>query len=149
MSWFNRFDKHDTGHHREFDTELDPELARTLADFKASAHAWSDAAYNRPRTVHPALLHRTWRLAVGWAMAGVLIVGAGSALVYERHERVEQARIAAAARAAEQQRQLAAQHARSTEDLMYKVDTDVSREVPDAMEPLAALMSYDGTEPGN
>jgi hypothetical protein len=145
MSWFNRFAQHDTGR----EPDLDPELARTLADFKASVHAWSDAAAARPRPVHPALIHRTWRLAAGWAMACVLIAGAGSALVYEHHERVEQTRIAAAARAAEQQRQLAAQRAQKEEDLMYKVDTDVSREVPNAMEPLAALMSYDTTDSGN
>ena len=145
MSWFNRFAQHDTGH----DLELDPELARTLADFKSSVHAWSDAAFTRARAVHPAIIHRTWRLAAGWAMAGVLIAGAGSALVYEQHQRVEQAHIAAAARAAEQQRQLAAQRARNEEDLMYKVDTDVSRDVPDAMEPLAALMADDTTGSGN
>ncbi len=143
MSWFNRFAQHDT------EPELDPELARTLADFKASVHAWSDAASARSRAVHPAIIHRTWRLAAGWALAGVLIAGAGSALTYEHHQRVEQARIAAAARAAEQQRQLAAQRTQKEEDLMYKVDTDVSREVPDAMEPLAALMSYDATDSGN
>ena len=145
MSWFNRFAQHDTGR----EPDLDPELARTLADFKASVHAWSDAAFTRPRAVHPAIIHRTWRLAAGWAMASVLIAGAGSALMYENHQRVQQARIAAAARAAEQQRQLAAQRAQKEEDLMYKVDTDVSREVPDAMEPLAALMSYDTTNSGN
>jgi hypothetical protein len=145
MSWFNRFAQHDTGR----DLELDLELARTLADFKASVHAWSDAAFTRSRAVHPAIIHRTWRLAAGWAMAGVLIAGAGSALTYEHHQRVEQARIAAAARAAEQQRQLAAQRARNEEDLMDKVDTDVSREVPDAMEPLAALMADDTTGSGN
>jgi hypothetical protein len=145
MSWFNRFAQHDTGH----DLDLDPELARTLADFKASVHNWSDVAFTRSRAVHPAIIHRTWRLAAGWTMAGVLIAGAGSALTYEHHQRVEQARIAAAARAAKQQRQLAAQRAQKEEDLMYKVDTDVSREVPDAMEPLAALMSYDTTDSGN
>ncbi len=145
MSWFNRFAQHDTHH----EPELDADLARTLADFKASVHAWSDHAASRPRAVHPAIVHRTWRLAAGWAMASVLVAGTGSALVYEHHERVEQARIAAAARAAEQQRQLAAQRAQSEQDLMYKVDTDVSREVPDAMEPLAALMSEDTTQSGN
>ncbi|MGA8042448.1 MAG: hypothetical protein WCA37_06560 [Terracidiphilus sp.] len=145
MSWFNRFAHHDTHH----EPELDPELSRTLADFKASVHAWSDTAYARPRAAHPALVHRTWRLAAGWAMASVLIAGAGSALIYEHHERVEQARIAAAASVAEQQRQLAAQRAHSEEDLMNKVNTDVSRDVPDAMQPLAALVSYDSTQSGN
>ena len=145
MSWFNRFAQHHAGH----DPDLDPDLARTLADFKASVHAWSDAASARPRAVHPAIIHRTWRLAAGWAMSAVFIAGAGSALTYEHHQRVQQARIAAAARAAEQQRQLAAQRARNEEDLMYKVDADVSRDVPDAMQPLAALMADDTTGSGN
>ena len=143
MSWFNRFAQHDT------EPEIEPDLARILADFRASVHAWSDAASTCRRAVHPAIIHRTWRLAVGWAMSAVLIAGAGSALMYENHQRVEQARIAAAARAAEQQRQLAAQRAQKEEDLMYKVDADVSRDVPDAMQPLAALMADDTSESGN
>jgi hypothetical protein len=49
----------------------------------------------------------------------------------------------AAQRAAEQQRQLADQHAREAEDLLAKVDSDISQEVPDAMEPLARLMAED------
>jgi hypothetical protein len=147
MSWFNRFAPQHTGHTAE--PEFDADLARTLDDFKASVHAWSDRAASRPRAIHPAIVHRTWRLAAGWAMASLLIAGAGSALIYEHHERVDQARIAAEAHAAEQQRQLAAQRAQSEQDLMYKVNTDVSREVPDAMEPLAALMSDDTTQSGN
>lgn len=144
MSWMNRLAQRNTS--QQADAAMEPELAETLADFKVSVHAWSEAAYHRPRTMHRAVVRRTWRLAAGWAMACVLVAGAGSAAVYERHQRAEQARIAAAARAAEQQRELAAQHARAEEDLMTKVDSDVSREVPDAMEPLAALMSDDSTQ---
>jgi hypothetical protein len=68
-------------------------------------------------------------------------VGGG---LYEQHQRQEMARVAAAARAAEQQRLVAAQQARDAEeDLLAKVDSDVSREVPSAMEPLAQLMAED------
>jgi hypothetical protein len=59
--------------------------------------------------------------------------------MYEHHHRVELARIAAT-RAAEHQRQLAAERARETEDLLARVDSEVSREVPNALEPLAQLM---------
>ncbi len=144
MSWMNRWAQRNDA--QQVDSAMEPELTQTLADFKASVHAWSEAAYHRPRAMHQAVVRRTWRLAAGWAMACVLVAGAGSAAVYERHERAEQARIVAAARAAEQQRELAAQHARAEEDLMAKVNSDVSREVPDAMEPLAALMSDDSTQ---
>jgi hypothetical protein len=50
----------------------------------------------------------------------------------------------AAARAAESERLVAEQRAsQEEEDLLAKVDSDVSREVPSAMEPLAQLMTED------
>lgn len=143
MSWKRRWRK-------EVEPSIDPEsfdpaLRQALDDFKGSIHAWSETAYQCPRTVRQTVMRRTWRVAAGWAMACVLLAGAGSAAVYERHEQAVQARIAAV-RAAEQQRELAAERARAEEDLMAKVDSDVSREVPSAMEPLAALMSDDATQ---
>jgi hypothetical protein len=62
--------------------------------------------------------------------------------VYERH--VKQVRIAAVLEA-QRQRQLAANRAREEEELLAKVDSDVSRQVPSAMEPLAQLMAEDET----
>ncbi|HUX28936.1 MAG TPA: hypothetical protein VMV39_09110 [Terracidiphilus sp.] len=141
MNWLQRF----AGRAKE-PTEveaLDPALKQALGDFKSSVHAWSEAVYSQPRTVHLSVAHRTWRLAAGWAIAGVLLAGAVSGGVYEHHQRQEQARIAA--REAAQQRQLAAQRARAEEDLLAKVDSDVSREVPSALEPLAQLMTEDAT----
>jgi uncharacterized protein HemX len=123
---------------------LDPAVQQALGDFKASVHAWSDAACSQPRTPYLTVAHRTWRLAAGWAMACVLVAGAISGGVYEHHQRQEQARIAAQEAAA--QRQLAAQRARAEEDLLAKVDSDVSQEVPDALEPLAQLMTVDASK---
>ncbi len=74
----------------------------------------------------------------------VLVVGGISGGVYERQHQQEMAR-AAAARQAEQQRLAAEQRAREEEDLLAKVNSDVSREVPRAMEPLALLMGDDET----
>jgi hypothetical protein len=121
---------------------LDPTLKQALGDFKASVRAWSEAAYNRPRTMREVVVHRTLRLAAGWSLATVLLAGTVSVGLYEHHQQQVQARLVAA-REAEHQRQLAAQRAREEaqqeDDILASVDTAVSREVPSAMEPLAAL----------
>jgi len=121
--------------------ELDPAVQQALCDFRTSVHAWSGSVYSQPRTPHLTVAHRTWRLAAGLTMAGVLVAGAISGGVYEHHQRQEQARVAAQEAAG--QRRLAAQQARTEEDLLAKVDSDVSQEVPDALEPLAQLMTED------
>ncbi|MFZ0746920.1 MAG: hypothetical protein WAM85_21125 [Terracidiphilus sp.] len=121
---------------------LDPALKQALNDFKASVHAWSEAMANHPRTVREIVVRRTWRLAAGWAVASVLLAGAASGGLYERHHHQELARIAAAQEAAHQ-REIAAERARAEDDLLAKVDSDVSQEVPSALEPLAALSTQD------
>jgi hypothetical protein len=52
----------------------------------------------------------------------------------------------AAAREAEHQRQIAAERALEEEELLARVDSDISRQVPRAMEPLASLMTEDETQ---
>ncbi len=117
----------------------DPALARALGDFKRSVHAWSDAAGSRSRIPASATV-RTWRKTLVWAMGCLLTVAAAGGGLVEHQHRRELARIAAEREA---QRQVAEQRAQETEDLLAKVDRDVSREVPDAMEPLAGLMVDD------
>jgi hypothetical protein len=119
-----------------------PEIKQALSDFRASVFAWSDAEYAKPRTAVRSVRQRSWRLAAGWALGCVLMAGGVSGGVYEVHHRHEVARIAAV-REAERQRLVAEQRARDEEDLLAKVDSDVSREVPSAMEPLAQLMAED------
>jgi hypothetical protein len=115
--------------------------SRKIWRFKRmSVHAWSDAAYSRPRTTAQIVRHRSWRLAVGWALAALLMVGGLSGGMFERHRRIERERTAVAARLAEQQKVLLEEQAKEEEDLLAKVDSDVSRQVPSAMEPLAQLM---------
>ncbi len=123
---------------------LDPAMKQALGDFKGSVHAWSEAMMNRQRAAHNVVVRRAWKLAAGAALASVLIAGAVSGGVYEHHHRQELARIAAAQEAAHQ-RELAAERARAEEDLLAKVDSDVSQEVPSALEPLASLMNDDDT----
>jgi len=123
---------------------LDEALSQAVTNFKLSVHAWSDAELSRPRMMAHGVRHRSWRLAAGVALGCALVAGGVSGGVYERHQRKEAARIAAVARAAEQQRLVVAEKARQEEeDLLAKVDSDVSRETPSAMEPLAQLMAED------
>lgn len=131
----------ESGFHREFD-ELDEELKQALGNFRSSVEAWSAAAYNRPRGAMQVHGRRIWRLAAGWALGCALVVGAASVVVHERHLRQEQDRVAAVVQA-ERQRIAAEQKFRDEEELLAKVDSDVSREVPRAMEPLAQLMAVD------
>ena len=132
------------------ETRMDAVLEGALKDFRLSVHAWSEAAMNRPRRpIHPAV-RTTWRLAVSWAMGCLLAAGSVGGALYERHHRQEMARQAAAEEA--RQRQLAADTAAAAstretdEQLLAEVDSAVSRQVPSAMEPLAALMEETGEQ---
>lgn len=121
--------------------ELDPLLLQALGDFKASVHAWSDAAMSRPRTVTSTVMHRSWRFALAWAMTAVLLLAGVSGGVYVHHRNEVQKQIALEQQKEEQQRKLALQRAQQEEKLLANVDSDISRQVPEAMEPLAQLMS--------
>lgn len=129
------------------DEAMDRELEQTLRNFRLSMHAWSEAAYSRPRTGAAVVRHRTWRLAVGWALGCVLVAGSVGGGVYEYRHRQELARIAAAERETRQQQLAAAERAREAEaELMARIDSDVSQQVPSALEPLAQLMDGDDTQ---
>jgi hypothetical protein len=124
-------------------SEPDAKLEQALKDFRSSIHAWSEAEYSRPHAA-TAIHHTSWRLAAGWALGCVLAAGSVTGGLYERHHRQEVAKIAAAAEAARQQKIADEQSARKDdEDLLAKVDNDVSRQVPSAMEPLAQMMAED------
>jgi hypothetical protein len=65
-----------------------------------------------------------------------------SGVAYRGHERQIEAK-QAAAKFAEQRKQAADLQAASEEDLLASVDSDVSRQVPSAMEPLAQMAEDD------
>jgi hypothetical protein len=130
--------------HRLAGEDEDPVVEQVLRNFKASADTWSEAAMSRPRTPVRVVRHG-WRLAAGWAMGCVLAAGSVTGALYERQQRKEQARIAAAQAAAEKtgQEQLASGQKTAglaDQDLLATVDSDISRAVPAAMEPLAQMM---------
>lgn len=126
---------------------LEDAIVDALKNFRQSVHAWSDAAYARPRTEVRAAAHSGWRLASAWALGCVLVAGSMAGGVYEHHQRQVLTRLAWEAQQAKA-RQLAAQQSAqpSDEDLLATVDSDVSRTVPAAMEPLAQLMDEGGSQ---
>jgi len=130
---------------RKAEDELDPVLDKVLGNFRQCVHAWSESAYQHTRNETRAAVPGGWRLAVGWAMGCVLVAGGVSGGMYEHHRQVL-AKIRAEQEA--KQQQLAAQErARATdEDLLAAVDSEVSQEVPAAMEPLAQLMEGDESQ---
>jgi hypothetical protein len=128
---------------------LEPELRQALGHFKASVCGWSSEVMSRveERRSRPArpVRRRVWRLAGGWALASLMVAGTVSGLLYERHQQQVLAQMQHE-RLLEQQQQMTLERQQAEEDLLAKVESDISREVPSAMEPLAQLMTTGGTE---
>jgi hypothetical protein len=123
----------------------DPVVEQALRNFKATVDAWSETALSRPRTVKAGLRSNGWRLAAGWALGCAVAAASVAGAVLERQHKQELARIAvaqAAAQRAAQQKLAAGQQfaGQNDEDLLATVDSDISRAVPAAMEPLAQMM---------
>ena len=120
----------------------DAVLRSALGDFRASVHAWSDAACNRPRPL-PSTAPQTiaWRRAAGWVLSLTLSFGVLGTAAWEHHHSQVVAQERQRQQDLDRQRILNEQRAReseaATEDLMANVETDVSRQVPAAMAPLA------------
>jgi hypothetical protein len=129
----------------KLDPSLDARLDQALKDFKLSVHAWSEAEYGKPRTAKVVRL-TSWRTAASWALGCVLAAGSIGGGLYDRHHQQEQMKAAAAAAARQQKLADVEQARKDDEDLLAKVDNDLSRQVPRAMEPLAQLMAEDGAQ---
>lgn len=137
------------------------ELEQVLRNFRDSVNSWSDAEYGRPRVAVNASLHRTGRMAAAWALGCVIAVSGLSIALYEGHHQQQLAQQGASTHPAEKQQAIAArpqdqwgapaaQRASVSSDepdatLLAGVDSDVSRQVSSAMEPLAQLMENDSS----
>jgi hypothetical protein len=118
--------------------DVEPKLREAIGNFKSSVDVWSEAMASRPREiVVPA--RKSWKFATKWALGCAVFIATVSGAVYQNHIQVEGEKIEAA-RVAQQQRQLLAERAKEEAELMAKVDSDIAREVPSALEPLASLM---------
>ncbi|MGA7343093.1 MAG: hypothetical protein WBX18_21000 [Terracidiphilus sp.] len=127
----------------ELGSMVDPMLEQALTNFRHSVHAWSETALSRPRTVALAARRRSWRLAAGWALWCVLAAGSLAGGLYERHHDQVVAKMKAEQEARQRQLALQQRAREEDEDLLATVDSDISRAVPAAMEPLAQLMDGD------
>jgi hypothetical protein len=125
---------------------LEPELREALGNFKLSVEAWSEAMISRPREAK-APARTNWSAVTRWALGCVVFAGTVSGGLYQNHKQLEAQKVEAV-RIAEQQREMeAAKLAKADEeDLMANVDSDVARQVPSALEPLATLMTEDDTK---
>lgn len=129
----------------------DPEVEAALRNFRQSVRGWSDGEFTKTRTITPkARAWRYWQVPVlGWGLAAVLLVSVVTVPVEVYHQR----EIAAQDKARQQQQPAvdAEQQTASTansmtdEELLSHVDTDIAQATPDAMEPLASLMSDTAT----
>ena len=119
------------------DPVLDQHLEAALRNFKLSVDAWSEAAYST-RRIPQSAPRRNWRPAAAWALGCALVASSVSGVVYQRHEKQVKAK-QDLAKLVEQQKQAADLQAVNEEDLLASVDSDVSRQVPSAMEPLAQM----------
>ena len=134
----NRTDEHGKLLRHDDRLELEPELREAIGSFKSAVDAWSEDALARPRQL-AAPARTNWALLTKWALGCAVFVGSVSSGVYQNHRQQEAAKVEAA-RIAQQQRELAAERAKEEADLMAKVDSDIARQVPSALEPLASLM---------
>jgi hypothetical protein len=89
--------------------KMELELEQALKHFKSSVDAWSEAAYNRPRTAAKLAARPAagWRLATGWALGCAVVMGSLAGAMHVVVHRQEMARIAA--QKAAEQRAAAAQ----------------------------------------
>lgn len=134
-----------TGHADDPET-LEPELREALDNFKLSVNAWSESMMSHPREAK-APARTNWSAVTKWALGCVVFAGTVSGGVYQNHRQLEAQKVEAA-RIAEQQHEMeAAKLAKADQDdLMAEIDSDVARQVPSALEPMATLMTEDETE---
>jgi hypothetical protein len=135
----------------------DVEMEAALRHFRQSVHAWSEHEYGRA-AIRDAEMQRErrsggwWMIkspAMGWALAAAVVVSGVAVPTAIHHQRqIVAEQVATQRAAAEQARQkLAADAAReaapamSDDELLSHVDSDIAQSTPDAMEPLARLMS--------
>lgn len=128
------------------------DLQQVLRNFRSSVHAWSEAELSRPRMV-PATHRHSWRFAAAWALGCVVAVGSLTAGLYQHHRSQFVASNTQQQPVQQDQQQfqtrlsaVSEQAGQRDENLMAVVDSDVSRPVPSAMEPLAQLMDDNGDQ---
>jgi uncharacterized membrane protein YdfJ with MMPL/SSD domain len=126
----------------------DVQVETALRNFRESVHTWSEAEYARPRSVPASRRSGLWFMHhrfAAWGLASAIAITAvgvptGMHVHYEQQLKAKQQ----AAAEAEAKREFAERQAAlqvNDEELLINVDQDIAQAAPDAMEPLASLMS--------
>ena len=127
----------------------DLKVESALRNFRESVHGWSEHEFSKLRTIKRSRWEAMWvvlaKPAMGWALGCVLMVTSVGIPVTVHHQRqlvaernAQQLRQQQLAKqAAEQQATLAM----TDDELLRHVDSDIAQDAPDAMQPLASLMT--------
>ena len=140
---------------KNHDTESDLQLEEALSNFRHGMRAWSDRELTRRPAMPVSLPARSpwhWMMApaVSWAAAAALTLAAvGVPLgLHYRNAAPADARATVVHQNPPPQTQPASQAADTKtetkaedDQLLDHVDTDIAQDTPDAMQPLASLMS--------
>ena len=132
--------------------ERDPETEQVqaaLRHFRESVHEWSEQELGLARVIRRSRWDAMWRVlarpAMVWSLASALVVVSVGIPASVHHERqVAAERQASLDREQAMQAEAAKQQvttAMSDDELLSHVDSDIAQAAPDAMEPLASLMS--------
>jgi hypothetical protein len=126
----------------------DAQVELALRNYRESVHAWSEQEFTKARTVRRSRWDAFWRVlanpVLDWSLACALVVTSVGIPVTVHHQRQLVAeRNAQMLRQQELAREAAQQEAvaMSDDELLSHVDSDIAQAAPDAMEPLASLMS--------
>jgi len=127
----------------------DAQVEAALRHFRDSVHEWSDREYARPRSIAATRPGAFWRVisrpVAVWGMAAVLAVSGVTVPAVRHHQHevklAEDERQALEAKQKHDEEIRQAALAVDDEDLLNHVDSDIAQATPDAMEPLASLMS--------
>jgi len=136
----------------DFKEPEDEQVEIALRNFRDSVRAWSDEEFARSRTIERSRWNGFWRAAaspaMGWALAGVLMLGGVAvpvSVVHERQVADEQAKKLAIQQERQRLKEEAAREqavvAMNDDELLSHVDSDIAQSTPDALEPLASLMN--------
>jgi len=132
--------------------EEDAQVEMALRNFRESVRGWSEQEFAHPRAIQVSRHGVAWwvvqHIGAAWALAVVLAVSGVSVPVgvhlHNQQAQMEAKKAADAAERAKQERLAEVQRQAYTIDdeaLLKDVDSDIAQGTPDAMEPLASLMS--------
>jgi hypothetical protein len=152
----------DTMLNTRIDAKIDPvddaTVEAALKHFRAQVHNWSEQEFAKPRTVRHSAWDAFWRTLARPAMAGsltaaMLLASIGvPATMHYQHQAAAERQARQLAQIEQEQRKAAEEAALrkaadsiDDETLLSGIDSDIAQDTPDAMQPLASLMSDSGT----